>query len=217
YGDEDLIAKKQKCKAVLKTVDQEHIARYAYRSLANIKNELPHQDEHSNIDDPEIVCKVVSSIGKGAQRSIKDILKYIVPNLVEKEILNPQQPVINLRISGDGRNVVLYEIEENGFYNDIAREIIIYEMKKINVHFEFWQESQTWNYISLMGEDKLKLKLFLTPSTRTPDNLVQDGGNGVNQKSAIIQILEFENRKLYYNANSSLGNYKVEKLQIKST
>ncbi|CAG8856683.1 27484_t:CDS:1, partial [Gigaspora margarita] len=57
------------------------------------------QDEYSNIDDPEIVCEVVSLIGKGAQKSIKDILKYIVSNLVEKKILNPQQPVINLRIS----------------------------------------------------------------------------------------------------------------------
>ncbi|CAG8850142.1 24734_t:CDS:2, partial [Gigaspora margarita] len=283
-----------------------HIAQYAYRSLANIENELPRewmianhkaqiniemehkvkittikmplftkidQDKHSNIDNPKIVCEVVSSIGK-------------VPNLVEKEILNPQQLAINLRILGDSRNIdkkqvanynqkwtiskkmdqlkqnlniynghrflslfnmilldhwipdelhvmlritnrlwvlVLHEIEENGFYNDIAQEIIIYEMKKINVHFEFWQESQTWNYTSLMGEDKLKvlrcfdfskilplsrakiirklwdeiydlykamcnpitdsnkfkestknwLKLFLTPSTGTSNNLVQ--------------------------------------------
>ncbi|KAF0506657.1 hypothetical protein F8M41_019130 [Gigaspora margarita] len=138
YGNEDLIAKKQKCEAVLKTVDQEHIARHVYRSLANIGNELPHkwmianhkvqiniemvrkdkittikmplftkidQDEHSNIDDPKIVCEIVSSIGKGTQRSIKNILKYIVPNLVKKEILNSQQLVINLRISGNGRNV----------------------------------------------------------------------------------------------------------------
>ncbi|CAG8798864.1 40399_t:CDS:2 [Gigaspora margarita] len=295
YGDEDLIVKKQKCEAVLKTVDQEHIAQHAYRSLANIENELSsqinvemeckvrittikmllfteiNQDEHSNINDPEIVCEVVSSIGK-------------VPNLVEKEIPNPQQPVINLRILDhwilDELYVILYitdrlwalvlhEIEENGFYNDIAREIIIYKIKKINVYFEFWQESQTWNYISLMGKDKLKfynlykaiynsitdpnkfkentknwLKLFFIPSTGTPDNLVQDlyqpnnltpyiyvfvyhihefmekhkkwSGNGINQKSAIIQILEFENQKLYYNVNSSLGNYKVEKLRIKS-
>ncbi|CAG8814299.1 637_t:CDS:2, partial [Gigaspora margarita] len=185
------------------------------------KNTLKLQDEHSNIDDPKIVCEVVSSIGKGTQRSIKDRLKYIVPNLVKKEILNFQQPVINLRIS----------------------DIIINEMKKINIYFEFWQESQTWNYTSLIGKDKLKvlqffdlskilplsrakiirrlwdkfynlyiamcnpitdpnkfkesiknwLKLFLIPSTGTPDNLVQDGSNGVNQKSVIIQILEFEN------------------------
>src|SRR5260363_286486 len=36
---------------------------------------------------------------------------------------------------------------------------IIEEMKRINVHFEFWQEEGTtsWKYTSLMGGDKLKV------------------------------------------------------------
>ncbi|CAG8836647.1 20268_t:CDS:1, partial [Cetraspora pellucida] len=63
------------------------------------------QNENSDIIDPEIVNEVVSSIGNGARRSIKDILQFIVPDLINKEILNSQEPVINLRISGDGRNV----------------------------------------------------------------------------------------------------------------
>ncbi|CAG8731534.1 40209_t:CDS:2 [Gigaspora margarita] len=99
YDDESLITKKQKCEAIVKTVDQEQIAQHAYRSLANIKNELPRQDENndpeidsddenSNVSDPKITSKVISSIGKGTQRSIKDILKFIVPDLVKKEILN---------------------------------------------------------------------------------------------------------------------------------
>jgi hypothetical protein len=62
-------------------------------------------DEEADIVNEEIVEQMVSAIGKGGYRSIKDILKYIVPGLVNNDILNPIYPVINLRISGDGRNV----------------------------------------------------------------------------------------------------------------
>ncbi|CAG8830578.1 819_t:CDS:2, partial [Gigaspora margarita] len=85
----------------------------------------------------------------------------------------PDELHVMLRITDRLWALVLHEIEEN--------------------------ESQTWNYTSLMGKDKLKdefynlykamcnpltdpnkfkestknwLKLFLTPSTGTPDNLV---------------------------------------------
>jgi len=43
--------------------------------------------------------------GKGGYRNINNILQYVIPNLVQKGILNPYQPIINLQISGDGRNV----------------------------------------------------------------------------------------------------------------
>ncbi|CAG8806557.1 19438_t:CDS:2, partial [Racocetra fulgida] len=114
--------------SILKTIDQEHIAQHAYRNLATIENELPcewmiadckaqinremdqkikitvirilsfnnnniDQNEYSNIVDSEIVNEVVN------------ILQFIVPDLIKKEILNSQKPVINLRISGDSRNV----------------------------------------------------------------------------------------------------------------
>ncbi|PKK55463.1 hypothetical protein RhiirC2_802309, partial [Rhizophagus irregularis] len=43
---------------------------------------------------------------------------------------------------------------------------------------------------------------------------LRDGGsNGANQKSAIVQILEFENRKLHYNINNSQVTPKMIKLQ----
>ncbi|RGB23318.1 hypothetical protein C1646_748237 [Rhizophagus diaphanus] len=57
------------------------------------------------IFDDEVINQMASAIGKGGYRSIKDILKYIVPGLINNGILNPIQPIINLRISGDGRNV----------------------------------------------------------------------------------------------------------------
>ncbi|GBC53912.2 hypothetical protein GLOIN_2v1789397 [Rhizophagus irregularis DAOM 181602=DAOM 197198] len=243
-------------------------------------------NENPDIFDPEVVKEVITSIGKGGQRSIKDILRFIVPSLVERKILDLQRPIIYLKISGDSRNVgrkvkhvmvtfaimdditnlhrpdhhhtlVLYpgcenydslsvalsllrtelrklsEIginiigvnwiinlyfssdwkflsicclgfnsansqffcpwcgiskkqvadlgkqwsiskemselkancntyDENGYFNDIAREIIVKEMNRIKVKFQFWQEreSKTRNFTSLVGGHKLKVLQF---------------------------------------------------------
>src|SRR5437763_1955769 len=48
---------------------------------------------------------VCESIGNGGQRSVTKILEYLIPSLVECSILDPNNPTIHLRISGDGRNV----------------------------------------------------------------------------------------------------------------
>ncbi|GBB95914.1 hypothetical protein RclHR1_26410002 [Rhizophagus clarus] len=61
--------------------------------------------EEPDIIDPTIIEQVVNATGKGAYRSIKKILEYIVPSYVNEGKLDPEIPVIHLRISGDGRNV----------------------------------------------------------------------------------------------------------------
>ena len=61
--------------------------------------------EEPDITDPLIIEQVFNAIGKGAYRSIKKILKYIVPTYIQKGKLDPTIPIIHLRISGDGRNV----------------------------------------------------------------------------------------------------------------
>ncbi|RIA88974.1 hypothetical protein C1645_825538 [Glomus cerebriforme] len=100
------------------------------------------QSEEVNIEDEAIVQGVINAVGKDDYRNIKDILQYLILNLVHKRILNPYNLTIHLRISGDGRNVD--------------------EMKKIKVNFQFWQDqgSKTWNYTSLIGDDKLKVLQF---------------------------------------------------------
>ncbi|PKC08757.1 hypothetical protein RhiirA5_416548 [Rhizophagus irregularis] len=65
----------------------------------------PDFSEEPDITDPIIVEQVNSAIGKDAYRSIKKILKYIVPAYIQNEKLDPASPIIHLRISGDGRNV----------------------------------------------------------------------------------------------------------------
>ncbi|PKK58018.1 hypothetical protein RhiirC2_796982 [Rhizophagus irregularis] len=51
---------------------------------------------------------------------------------------------------------------EQNLFNDIARKIFIDEMKRIKINFQFWQDhgSKTWNYTSLMGNDKVKVLQF---------------------------------------------------------
>ncbi|GET52834.1 hypothetical protein GLOIN_2v1477112 [Rhizophagus irregularis DAOM 181602=DAOM 197198] len=245
-------------------------------------------------------------------------------NMIPLDHWIPDELHIMLRITDRLWNLVLHEIQETGYFNDVAREIIVKEMNRIKVNFHFWQEKgcQTWSFTSLMGQDKLKvlqffdlstilpptrarairmlwdgfydlymdirnpatnpktfkrnakmwLKIFLTPSTGVPnsDDFVQglyrpnditpyihvlvfhihefmekhkkwglksfscaavenknhqqvsqffrktlrDEGNGANRKSAIVQILEFENRKLHYNINDSQVTPKMIKLQV---
>ncbi|GES89104.1 hypothetical protein GLOIN_2v1789397 [Rhizophagus clarus] len=61
-------------------------------------------NENPDIFDPEVVEEVITSIGKDSQRSIKNILRFIVPSLVKRKILDSQRSIIYLRISGDIRN-----------------------------------------------------------------------------------------------------------------
>src|SRR5207302_9047852 len=60
--------------------------------------------EVSDVFDSKIIQKAIEN-GKAGCRSIKDILTYIVPILVLNGVLDTNNPIIHLRISGDGRNV----------------------------------------------------------------------------------------------------------------
>jgi hypothetical protein len=44
-------------------------------------------------------------MGLGIRRSAKDILVYLIPQLQKQQILKSSDPIIHLRVSGDGRNV----------------------------------------------------------------------------------------------------------------
>ncbi|CAG8722293.1 26891_t:CDS:2 [Gigaspora margarita] len=59
--------------------------------------------------------------------------------------------------------LVISEIKTRGLFNDISRKIIVDEIKRIGISFQFWEdnESHIWKYTSLIGKDKLKvLRLF---------------------------------------------------------
>ena len=52
--------------------------------------------ENPDITDSMIVEQVVNAVGKGAYRSVKKILEYIVPAYIQKGKLNPLIPIIHL-------------------------------------------------------------------------------------------------------------------------
>jgi hypothetical protein len=58
-----------------------------------------------DIEDQEVVKEVLKYIGKAGYRRITDILLYVIPNLIHRNVLNPNNPIIHIRISGDGHNV----------------------------------------------------------------------------------------------------------------
>ncbi|GBB97842.1 hypothetical protein RclHR1_30890002 [Rhizophagus clarus] len=121
FGKDDDVKKKQKLHSMTYVQDVENIPCDAYHHLATIESILPREytisqtrqeintchylSEEPDIIDPTIIEQVVNVTGKGAYRSIKKILKYIVPSYVNKGKLDPEIPVIHLQISGDGRNV----------------------------------------------------------------------------------------------------------------
>jgi hypothetical protein len=76
-------------------------------SLVNLVQSLSDDFVNSevHIDDAEIINNMQQSIGKGGRQDVNNILKFLIPDLIKKKVLNITDPKIHLRISGDGRNV----------------------------------------------------------------------------------------------------------------
>ncbi|GES96423.1 hypothetical protein GLOIN_2v1783867 [Rhizophagus clarus] len=54
--------------------------------------------------------------------------------------------------------LILTELKEFNQFDDICCDEIVKEMDRIGVNFQFWLEkSNTWNYTSLVGNDKKKV------------------------------------------------------------
>ncbi|PKK56534.1 hypothetical protein RhiirC2_799809 [Rhizophagus irregularis] len=92
---------------------------------------------------------------------------------------------------------------EQGSFNDIARKIIIDEMKKIKINFQFWQDQgfKAWNYTSLMGDDKLKVLQFFNLTkilSRRRATMIRDLWNKfyelyIKMKDSITKAEDFKN------------------------
>ncbi|GES82308.1 hypothetical protein GLOIN_2v1782566 [Rhizophagus clarus] len=116
--------------SAVQAIDLNYIPREGYRALAAVDSNLQHEwavseqrlkiiiemnqkipitlidlpldfAEYSNFESTEII----QNVKKGGTRSVKDILKYIVPILISNEILDISNPIIHLRVSGNDRNV----------------------------------------------------------------------------------------------------------------
>ncbi|POG61266.1 hypothetical protein GLOIN_2v1486372 [Rhizophagus irregularis DAOM 181602=DAOM 197198] len=76
-------------------------------SLVNLEPSLPNDPVNSeiHINNSDVIDNVQQSIGKGGRRDIINILKYLIPGLLKRKVLDITNPIIHLRISGDRRNV----------------------------------------------------------------------------------------------------------------
>ncbi|PKK59670.1 hypothetical protein RhiirC2_794504 [Rhizophagus irregularis] len=105
---------------------------------------IPIFSEEPDITDLIIVEQVNSAIGKDAYRSIKKILKYIVPVYIQNEKLDPASLIIYLHISAllddlanlFGPNyhytVVLFPETENYSTLKIAANALIQELQELS-------------------------------------------------------------------------------------
>ncbi|GBC29124.2 hypothetical protein GLOIN_2v1783867 [Rhizophagus irregularis DAOM 181602=DAOM 197198] len=95
--------KEKKLISAVQAIDLNYIPREGYRALAA---KIPITLINLPLDFAEDSnSEIIQNIKKGGTRSVKDILKYIVPTLISNEILDINNPIIHLRVSGDGRNV----------------------------------------------------------------------------------------------------------------
>ncbi|CAB4429045.1 unnamed protein product [Rhizophagus irregularis] len=69
----------------------------------------------------------------------------------------PDELHVMLRITDVLWRLVIDELKSRNTWGDKARNVIVEEMKHIDVKFHFWLEvgSTNWQYTSLMGQDKL--------------------------------------------------------------
>ncbi|CAG8449149.1 2827_t:CDS:2 [Scutellospora calospora] len=139
YGDNDKIKKKQKAELIAKTFNKQNISRNSYRDLCDIEFHLPLEKQN-------------------VERQVKHIM-IMIAILDNKDTI--QQPNYHYTI-------VLYSgSEDYEILMNITASFCDEEMSRIKVSFKFWQnhESKDWDYISLMGDDKLKILQFFDLST----------------------------------------------------
>ncbi|RIB22399.1 hypothetical protein C2G38_2075631 [Gigaspora rosea] len=64
-------------------------------------NEIPH------VYNQEIEEEILKYIGKAGYRRITDILLFIIPGLVKQNILNTDNPILHVRLSGGMTNIFI--------------------------------------------------------------------------------------------------------------
>ncbi|CAG8784735.1 8723_t:CDS:2 [Gigaspora margarita] len=174
---------------VVKAMDISRVLQSAYRTIANLSQSLSHKCAVSEVKK-QLIYNIASQI--------KTVLFDLLPNL-----LNNLTELIDEKIHFNDQNIVESVIKS-----------VRKEMKRINVHFEFWQEEGTisWKYTSLMGGDKLKtfVKELYYPADIIPyihvlvyyvaefKDMYANSGKKEVKKAAILEIMDYDTRNLYF-------------------
>ncbi|GBB93934.1 hypothetical protein RclHR1_22590003 [Rhizophagus clarus] len=113
FGIQDMEKENQRNELFIKVIDQGPISRDSYQKLAALPRESQQSSvsinkDSNTINDSEIIEEVLKYIRKAGYRKIKDILLFILLGLINQNVLNPNDPTIHLRLSGDG--IEKYEV-----------------------------------------------------------------------------------------------------------
>ncbi|CAG8794365.1 30391_t:CDS:2, partial [Gigaspora margarita] len=188
FEKENLLQTKQHQLAIVQALNKTQVLREGYQQIATVNSTIPREDAifiervllnnqmeaniritQVNLYYLEVEKDFTNAIEQGmidkidkirAQRSIKDLLNYIIPYL-NKLILNwnnmnghIRAPLFDmilfenwicdelhvlLRIYDRLWELIIAELKAHGLYNDKSQKIIVDEMKKINVTFQFWE------------------------------------------------------------------------------
>jgi hypothetical protein len=127
-----------------------------------INEDITEDDIH--INEEEVITNITKSVGKAGCRSIKNILKFLIPKLVKEKILDQTKNTINIRISGDGRNVG----------QKIKHVMVTFTIlgDKLTIH----QPSKHYTVALFPGTEKYDtLKIVLQPLCRDLEELAYQG------------------------------------------
>ncbi|POG83092.1 hypothetical protein GLOIN_2v1469570 [Rhizophagus irregularis DAOM 181602=DAOM 197198] len=164
--------------------------------------------EEPDITDPLIIEQVINATGKGAYRSVKKILEFIIPLYVEKGILDPAIPTIHLRISGfnaaNSNNFCPWcEITKNQRGNGQNDWTISKSMSSLNENptaYPGHKLPPLFNMISLKNHVPDKLHIMLRITDRLWELVLQEIKNEglFNDITRNIIIKEMENLKIRF-------------------
>ena len=130
-------------------------------------------------------------------------------NMISLDHWIPDELHIMLRIFDRLWSLVLSELKDVDQFDNICRNEIMQEMNRIGVRFQFWKEngSNTWNYTSLMGGDKLKvLKKFnlgrILPPSRT--RKIRELWDRFNQIYCNLKLKDYDSQQFQFEAEDWL-------------
>jgi len=130
-------------------------------------------------------------------------------NMISLDHWIPDELHIMLRIFDRLWSLVLSELKDVDQFDNICRNEIMQEMNRIGVRFQFWKEngSNTWNYTSLMGGDKLKvLKKFnlgrILPPSRT--RKIRELWDRFNQIYCNLKLKDYDPQQFQFEAEDWL-------------
>ncbi|RHZ82462.1 hypothetical protein Glove_109g360 [Diversispora epigaea] len=190
FGSKNKIKEDNHIQSVVKAIDRGQISRDSYRDLTATDYHLIR--EYSISNKRIEITKHMNQVIKFSLVNVKENNNF--DNLENLEFEEPH--ITNTDIIREVSNIIGIRVNRMVYHG--------WELLKIN---------QQWGLkaFSCSAVEKKNHDQVSTFFRKT----LKNGGNPLKKKSAIEEIIEYENRTLYYNYNSFSKNNKIKKLHVK--